>query len=74
MPRTLINLVNILEIHALPDIANGYGSTETCRKAQAAFCNYVATADDARMEIIKDLNSQYQVRDVTTSKLKRCLI
>ena len=61
MKKTLVNLVNILEIHLLPEIARGYGSTIECRIAQKTFCNYVATANEEEMENIKNINSQYQV-------------
>jgi len=66
MPRTLVSLVNILEIHLLPQVAHGYGSTDECRKAQKTFCNYVAAANETELEVIKDVNSQYQVKTSPT--------
>ena len=62
MPRTFVNLVNILEIFHLPQVAHGFGSTDACRKAQKTFCNYIAAADEEEMEEIKQINHEYQVR------------
>ena len=62
MPRTFVNLVNILEIYLLPQVAQGYGSTPLCRIAQKFCCNDVVTADETELEVIKEMNSQYQVR------------
>ena len=62
MPRTFVSLVNILEIHLLPEVAQGFGSTDECRRAQKIFCNYVAAADETELEVIKDINAQYQVK------------
>nr|XP_009858789.1 phospholipase B1, membrane-associated-like [Ciona intestinalis] len=60
MPRTLVNLVEILDIYLLPQVAHGFGSTAACRAAQATECNYVSTANDTELEVIKVINDEYQ--------------
>uniref|UniRef100_H2XTS6 Uncharacterized protein n=1 Tax=Ciona intestinalis TaxID=7719 RepID=H2XTS6_CIOIN len=60
LPRTLVNLVEIWDIHLLQQVAHGYGSTRACRLAQAAECNYVSTANDTEIEVIKAVNDEYQ--------------
>ncbi|XP_078485369.1 phospholipase B1, membrane-associated-like [Ciona intestinalis] len=60
LPRTLVNLVEIWDIHLLQQVAHGYGSTPACRAVQAAECNYVSTANDTEIEVIKAFNDEYQ--------------
>lgn len=61
MKRTLVNMVNILEIDLLPQVGFGYGSTVACRLAQSIECNYVSEASDEELEIIRGINAEYQV-------------
>nr|XP_002121478.1 phospholipase B1, membrane-associated-like [Ciona intestinalis] len=60
LPRTMINVVEIMEIYVLPDVGHGYGSTPQCRAAQLTFCNYIVAATDEELPIIIEKNKQYQ--------------
>jgi len=56
-----VNVVEILEIYLLPEVAYGNGSTPVCRLAQQIFCNYIVNAEGDDLEHIKTENKRYQV-------------
>ncbi|XP_076815182.1 phospholipase B1, membrane-associated-like [Clavelina lepadiformis] len=60
LPRTLVNVVDILEIYLLPLVSDGFGSTNVCRLLQRTFCGYIVTANAAEMENIREINKRYQ--------------
>lgn len=60
LPRALVNVVEILDIYLLPQVAHGYGSTAACRAAQKVECPYVANADDEELEYVREETRKYQ--------------
>uniref|UniRef100_H2Z084 Uncharacterized protein n=1 Tax=Ciona savignyi TaxID=51511 RepID=H2Z084_CIOSA len=50
LPRTMVNVVEIMEIYVLPEVGHGFGSTPQCRAAQLTFCNYIVSANETEKE------------------------
>ena len=61
MVRTLVNVVNILEVYSLREVGFGVGGTAACRAMQRLFCSFIVTANETELEWIKIKNREYQV-------------
>ena len=62
MRKTLVNVVNIIEIHQLAEVGYGFGSTPQCRFMQRLFCGFVIEANETEKEFIIKQNKKYQVK------------
>jgi len=60
LPRTLVNVIEILEIYLLPQVRYGFGSTPQCGIVQQIECPYVAQGTEEELEFVKEETWEYQ--------------
>jgi len=60
LPRTLVNVIEILEIYLLPQVRYGFGSTPQCGIVQQIECPYVAQGTEEELEFVKTETWEYQ--------------
>jgi len=60
LPRTLVNVAEILPIWNLPRLKNGFGADETCRLLQGISCGLVSNGNETELKFVEEQTRLYQ--------------